>query len=629
MINLVFIAGIIITLATAIPVFLQMRNHPKGLFVCFFAEMWERFSYYGMRGLLIYYLVSHFLFSDSQASTQYGSYTTLVYLLPLIGGLIADRWLGTRKAIIFGGLLLVIGHSGMAIEGQDHVQTLTYQGHTYEFVHQTRGDQAKLNLDGKYYEYGPTADGNIEIKGLPADAPIPAVLPSTVLGVKKITPWAENAFYLSVAFIIMGVGFLKPNISALVGQLYKERDPRRDAGFQLYYFGINLGSFWAAIGCGYLGQTVGWWAGFGLAGLGMLAGLLCFQLGKKWLGGKGEPPKPEVLKEKVGGIISKEALIYLVGLMGVPLVYLLVQQNKIVGLALTTGSVVMLGYVAYNMITKFSAKENFRLGLALTLSAASIVFFTLFEQAGSSLSLFAERNTSNDILSNPAVIEFLGRVYVLASATQKAAMSLPAGPYVWVDMGLTPSQFQTFNAGFILIFAPIFAAIFTFLGKRGIDPDPVKKFAFGLVFVGLGFMVLVWGVGSADSAYRMPMIFLATTYLFHTWGELALSPVGLSQQTKLSPPLVVSTMMALWFTGSSWAQYVGGFVAALAGTHTVGGQVLDAKAALMSSLSTFDLIGKWGIGLGIALFALSYIIGKWSYGANDTDASVIEADEKA
>ncbi|MDC7685205.1 MFS transporter [Asticcacaulis sp. BYS171W] len=622
MLNIVLLAGILITVCTVIPVLLQMRNHPKGLFICFFAEMWERFSYYGMRGLLIYYLTQHFLFTDGHASEQYASYTTLVYLLPLIGGLVADRWIGTRRAIIFGGLLLVAGHMGMALEGTPNKQTLTYQGATYEFVKGEikDGGKVQLKVGDALYDYGPTDNGGLEVKGLPGDAPLPAVLPKGgyELGVVKVTPWAEHAFYLSISLIIMGVGFLKPNISTIVGQLYPQKDPRRDSGFQLYYFGINLGSFWAAIGCGLLGQTVGWWAGFGLAGLGMLAGLLCFVLGRKWLEGKGEAPNPAVLTEKAIGGISKEHLIYILGLLGVPLVYFLVQKNQIVGIALTVGSLIMLGYVVYNMVTKFTKEENFRVGLALLLSLASVVFFTLFEQAGSSLSLFAERNTNLNIIADPILFEAFGRTIVLASSEQLAALSVPAN-HVWVDMGLTPSQTQTFNAGFILIFAPIFAALFTYLGRRKIDPDPVKKFAFGLVNVGLGFLILVWAAGLADSSFKLPLLFLLLTYLFHTWGELALSPVGLSQQTKLSPPLIVATMMALWFTGSSWAQYLGGFISKMAATETVGGQVLDAKAALATSLETFNLIGWWGIGLGAGLFVISFFVAKWSYGANDSE----------
>ena len=619
---IVIIIGLIITILTAIPVFIQMRHHPRGLVICFMAEMWERFSYYGMRALLIYYVTTHFLFPDARANEQYSSYTTLVYLLPLVGGVLADRYLGTRKAIIFGALLLVAGHFSMAFEGKPNQQTLEYKGQTYEFV-KNEADKSStrklIQIGDKQFEYKAGGEGAIEIVGLPSDAPLPAKIEKSEykLGVKSSTPWAEKVFYLAISLIIMGVGFLKANISSIVGQLYKDKDPRRDAGFQLYYFGINLGAFWATILCGYLGQNVGWWAGFGLAGVGMLAGLLFFVLGQPLLEGKGMPPSPEKLKEKVLGVVSVEKFIYICAFIGLPVVWLLVQNNKAVGYGLGIGSLAVLVYVFYTMFTKLSREENFRLGLALLLTAGSVVFFTLFEQAGSSLSLFAERNTNLNILPSPITIALMGKQFVFASAEQFKALQGLVNP-VWIDTEITAAQTQSFNAGFILIFAPIFSAIFTYLGTHRIDPDPVKKFSFGLLNVGFGFLILVWFAGSADSAFKMPLIFLFLTYLFHTWGELALSPVGLSQQTKLSPPFLISTMMAIWFLGSAAAQFVAGIIAKLAATETVGGEVLDPQAALQTSLKTFNLIGWWGIGIGVGFFILSFFVRKWDFGANDT-----------
>ena len=626
--SFIIFAGLLITALTAIPVLMQMRNQPKGLFVCFFAEMWERFSYYGMRALLIYYMTQHFLFNDDRANSQYGSYTTLVYMLPLVGGLVADRWIGTRKAIIFGGLLLVFGHFGMAFEGQPNQQTLTYGGHQYEFVAKGREGErtVRLELDGKLYDYAPTKDGGLEIKDLPANAPIPAVLPkgSYEFGVKKMTPWAENAFFLSISLIVMGVGFLKPNISSLVGQLYKDRDPRRDSGFQLYYFGINMGSFWAAILCGFLGNKFGWWAGFGLAGLGMLTGLVWFVLGRKWLEGKGEAPDPVAVKTKVGGVMSKEWMIYAVGIIFIPVVFLLIQHNDYVRMVLLASFSLIMIYIIFQMVTKFNKVENYRLGLAMVLTLASVVFWSLFEQAGSSLSLFAERNTNLNILAEPITFLLMGKTIILASTEQLAAMSYVAKDSLWIEMGITASNTQSFNAGFILIFAPIFAAIFSFLARRKQDPDPVKKFAFGLTCAGLGFLVLVWASPLADGAFKLPLIFLMLTYLIHTLGELAVSPVGLSQQTKLSPVTLVSTMMAVWFLGTSGGQYLAGWIAGMAGTETVGGKVLDAGAALQTSLKTFNTIGWTGIVLGIVFFLISFLIKGWAHGASDTDAPVEE-----
>ena len=347
MFDLVFWAGIVITVATAIPVLLQLRNHPRGLFILFFAEMWERFSYYGMRGLLIFYLTQQFLFQDKEAQGQYGAYTSLVYLTPLIGGMLADRFLGTRKAIAFGALLLVAGHLTMAVEGPAAKQILATGGAQYEFQVQGRGDtrHVQLKVGDGLYDYGPAEGGGLEIKGLPAGAPLPSILRTGnyELKVQEGPAIFKNVMFLALALIVMGVGFLKANISSIVGQLYKERDPRRDPGFTLYYYGINLGAFWASILCGSIGTTVGWWAGFGLAGLGMLAGFVVFMLGKPLLQGKGEPPNPEALKKPVLGPINLEWALYAAGLAGVAVVWVLVQHNASVGWLLGIGSVAILG----------------------------------------------------------------------------------------------------------------------------------------------------------------------------------------------------------------------------------------------------------------------------------------------
>ncbi|HVI32439.1 oligopeptide:H+ symporter [Phenylobacterium sp.] len=582
--NLIVLLGIAITLITGIPVLLQMmRNHPRGLMVLFFAEMWERFSYYGMRSILIFYLTQHLLFDDATANAQYGSYTSLVYLLPLLGGILADRYLGTRKAVAFGALLLVAGHLTMAVEGSPARQTLTYAGQSYEVVAEGRMEerQVRLMVGGQPYAFGPAEAGGLEVKGLPAGGPLPAVLPEGSYELENtVDPLGKNAFYLAVALIIMGVGFLKPNISTIVGQLYPQGDPRRDSGFTLYYYGINLGAFWASVLCGLLGATYGWWAGFGLAGIGMLAGFVVFVLGKKHLLGKGEPPNPELLKKPLAGPVNREWVIYGLSILGVLPVWLLVQRNAVVGMALGLSTVLSFLAIAYIIAVVCKTwVERQRMMLAVVLILGAVVFFTLFEQAGTSLNLFAARNVNL--------------------------------------VGVTAAQTQSFNAGYILIFAPIFAAAWAWLAARGRDPNPTLKFGLGLIQVGLGFMVVVWGTGFADEQYRLPMVFLALLYLFHTTGELFLSPVGLSEITKLSLAKVVSFMMAVWFLSSSVAQYVGGWIAGLAGTHTVGGQVTDPAAALQSSLTVFNMLGLWGIGIGVGFIVLSFFIKGWAHGVND------------
>jgi POT family proton-dependent oligopeptide transporter len=581
---IVIVAGVIITLLTCIPVLMQLRTHPRGLFVLFFAEMWERFSYYGMRGILIFYLTQHFLYDDRYAQGQYGAYTSLVYLLPLIGGFVADRWLGTRKAIAFGALLLVAGHLAMGIEGRPAVQTLSYGGAQYSFVATGRMEARKVCLTVGQGCYAVTAgkDGGIRIENLPSTAPLPSVLPKGAyrLAVEKRDPLAANIMYVALSLIIMGVGFLKANISSIVGQLYGQNDPRRDPGFTLYYYGINLGAFWAAILCGYLGVTVGWWAGFGLAGVGMAAGFVGFVLGKPWLEGHGEPPNPVRLAKPILGPLNGEWVIYGCGLAGVAVVWLLVQNYSAVGWLLGAGSLVVLGYLAWFMTTQCSKVERERLGLALVLIAASVVFFTLFEQAGSSLNQYAERNTQ-----------------------------LPDNGFY----SISAPQVQSFNSAFILIFAPVFSALWAWLGRAGRDPNPMLKFGFALLQVGLSFFVLVWGAKFADAGYRVPLMFLALSYLLQTTGELCLSPVGLSEMTKLAPVAVFSTVMATWFLASSWAQFLGGFVAKMTAQETVAGQVLDPALALHTYGQVFGLIGMWGAGAGVVMIVLSPWLKTWAH----------------
>src|SRR6185437_1986572 len=354
--DIVIVAGLIVAAVTAIPVFLQLRHHPRGLRILFFAEMWERFSYYGMRGLLIFYLTQHFLFDDTSAAGNYGAYTSLVYLVPVIGGFLADRYLGARKAVAFGALLLVAGHFTMAIEGQPATQVLTTHGAAYDFRVTGRADarDVKLLVAGQPYAYAPSADGGLDIKGLPATAPLPShrAPGDYQISVARQSPLFRNILFLALALIVMGVGFLKANISAIVGQLYPQNDPRRDPGFTLYYYGINLGSFLASITCGWLGQTVGWWAGFGAAGLGMALGWLVFVLGKPMLEGKGEPPDPAALARPVAGPLNTEWLIYLAGIAGVGVIWAVVQSFTVVSLLLGVGAVAVLAYLGWYMVAR-------------------------------------------------------------------------------------------------------------------------------------------------------------------------------------------------------------------------------------------------------------------------------------
>jgi POT family proton-dependent oligopeptide transporter len=616
--NLVVLLGVVVTLATGIPVLLQiLRNHPRGLIILFFAEMWERFSYYGMRGILIFYLTQHLLFDDATAGAQYGSYTSLVYLLPLIGGVLADRYLGTRKAVSFGALLLVAGHLTMAVEGRPAQQMLSYAGHSYEVSAEGRMESRKVRLvvAGRPHEFTAAPGGGLAIKDLPADAPLPAVLPAGSYTMSSaVDPFGRNAFYLAVSLIIMGVGFLKPNISTIVGQLYPQGDPRRDSGFTLYYYGINLGAFWASVLCGLLGEKVGWWAGFGLAGVGMLAGFVVFVLGRRHLLGHGEPPDPARLREPVAGPLNREGLIYVLGLLGVIPVWFLVQRNELVGWGLFAATVLSLAFIAWFLAAQCDKVQRERMMLALVLIFGAVVFFTLFEQAGTSLNLFAARNVNLSITSHAT--RFLGMPAGTPEQLSAAGVR-PQGWWSWIDTSNTAAQTQSFNAGFILLFAPVFAAIWAWLAQHGRDPNPTLKFGLGLIQVGLGFLVVVWAASLADSSYRMPLYMLGLLYLLHTTGELFLSPVGLSEITKLSVAKLVSFMMAVWFLSSSIAQFVGGKIAGLMGTETVGGEVLDPAAALATSLDGFNKLGWAGVGCGAAFILASFFIKGWAHGVND------------
>jgi proton-dependent oligopeptide transporter, POT family len=587
MFNIVILSGIVITLATGVPTVLQLRSHPRGLIVLFFAEMWERFSYYGMRGMLIFYLSEHFLFDDGLAQGQYAAYTTLAYTLPLVGGFVADRWLGSRKAIAFGALLLVAGHFTMAIEGPPASEAITYKGHVYAYRLDGRmeGRKVCLQVGSGCYGVGGAPGGGLEIKALPAAAPLPSVIAAgSYVDVRGRSLPFLNLFYLALALIIMGVGFLKANIASIVGHLYGEGDPRRDPGFTLYYYGINLGAFWAAILCGLIGQTVGWGAGFGLAGLGMLAGYLVFVSNTKRLAGFGEPPDPERLGRQVAGVVRLEWAIYLAAIAGLAGVWWMVQQVALTGWLLLTGWIAALAYIGFEM-TRVGKVGRDRLILAILLVLGSIVFFALAEQAGTSLSQFAERNTT-----------------------------LPSHGF-WA---ITPAQTPSFNAGYILLFAPPLAWLWGKLGERGLNPNPLAKYGLGLMQIGLGFWVLTWAASYADTNFRTPLYFLAFSYLLQTTGELCLSPVGLSEMTKLAPARMISTLMAIALLGASSAQYLAGAIARFTATATVGGEVLSPAKALATYAHVFLIIGTIGCTAGLLYIALSVGLKRLAHGTAET-----------
>ena len=491
-------------------------KHPEGLAVCFFMEMWERFSFYGMKALLIFFLTEHFLLSDADASDIFGSYFSLVYALPIFGGLIADKYLGNRKSVIVGGVLLTLGHFGMAFEGE----------------------QAFVNNNG----------------------------------VTVIDEFALQTFFLSIALLIVGVGMLKPNISTIVGKLYGKDDPKRDAGFTIFYMGINIGSAVSAIACGYLGQTYGWNYGFGLAGVGMLFGLIGFIFGQSKLNGVAESPAPELLEQSFIGFITKEAMIYIGLFLSVFLIWQLVQNHSAVGALLGGTSAITLIAVIWFCLQKAGTVEREQMFAALSLTLASVIFFLSFEQSGSSMNLFAQRQVDRILFG----------------------FKIPA------------STLQALNAIFIVVLAPLFAKLWVALSKKGIEPSTPMKFVLGIFQVGLGFSMLALGIASTESGEMVNLIWLVLSYLLLTTGELCISPIGLSMITKLSIPKLAGLMMGIWFLGSAGAQYIAGIIAKFA-------SVEEASSANQAYYDTFSGIAWLGVISAVIFLVFVPLMKRWMH----------------
>ena len=472
----------------------EFAGHPKGLYMLFFAEMWERFSYYGMRALLIFYLTQHWLFSDSKSALVYGAYTSLVYITPVLGGYLADRYLGQRKAVLFGGVLLAVGHSLMAVEG-----------------------------------VGGQDDPTI------------------------------NVFWAALSFIIVGSGFLKANISVMVGQLYKLTDIRRDGAYTIFYMGINVGAAIGTIMVGYLGQTIGWGFGFGLAGIGMLAGLVVFVLGKKALRGAGEPPAP-ISRQK-------ELTLYAIGIAAVAVIWALVQYQDVIQTLLAISGFALLGYVLYESF-KLPKEPRERMFAILFLISLNPLFWGLFEQAGGSMNLFTDR---------------------------------------FVDIGGVPASiFQSINPIYIIIFAPVFAALWQYLGKRGKEPSAPAKFGLALAQMGLANLVLVWGAEAYGIAAMTPVIFVFLYYLLATTGELCLSPVGLSAMNRLAPTYLASLIMGAWFYMTAVGNFVAGKIGEATGGH-------DGELSKQGLLDIYEMFGWIAIGAAVAVLLVSPIVKRWMH----------------
>ncbi len=454
-------------------------GHPFGLSTLFFTELWERFSYYGMRALLVLYMTAAVAGSNAglgmevdQATAIYGLYTFAVYALALPGGWVADRLLGQRKTVLVGGIIIALGHYTLAID-------------------------------------------------------------------------MIEAFYTGLILVVIGTGLLKPNVSAIVAELYPEGGARRDAGFSVFYMGINVGAMTGPLVCSYLGEEINWHLGFSAAGIGMTLGLIWYMVGGRYLGDAGKMKKSDLSSDQrisawrqfffgIGVVALIVYILYGVSSEGVfPFSYLSTDgvpllQFGIVDFAESTGIIIVvlaLLYFGYTIV--FACRDSLerkRVGLIAVLFFGAAMFWSGFEQAGSSMTLFTEEHTDRF---------FFGE-------------ERPTG---W---------FQSINPLFIIILAPVMGSLWVWLGAR--NPSLGVKFGLGLLLLGVGFLVMAWGATFTEEGKVSPM-WLVVTYFLHTVGELCLSPVGLSAITKLSPKRLVGQMMGTWFMGAALGNLIAGLVA--------------------------------------------------------------------
>jgi POT family proton-dependent oligopeptide transporter len=487
-------------------------GHPRGLATLFMTEFFERFTYYGMRALLVLFLVAAteganpgFGMTAQNAGAIYGLYTGAVYLFSLPGGWVADRLIGQRSAVFWGGAIIMVGNFILSI------------------------------------------------------------------------PAGPAIFYLGLATIVVGVGLLKPNISAIVGELYKDQPgARRDAGFSIFYAGINLGALLAPLVAGTIGEAWNWRAGFFVAGLAMAIGLVQYKMTEKYLGDAGKDPHPTSPEERARGFkvlwAASAAIVVLAGLMFFGVIPVTVGQLAQWAFYAMAG----LGIVYFAGVLVFAdltGEERSRIGVIAIFFLCAAMFWAGFEQAATTFNLFAQDLTDRSLLGG-----------MFPEAVHPA------------------SWYQSANPIFVVVFAPLFAWMWVELGRRNLDPSAPAKFGLGLVLLGTGFLVMMGAaqliIASGEGSKVAPT-WLLMTYLLHTFGELCLSPVGLSNVTKLSPPRFVGQMMGTWFLGAA----LGNLVAGLVGGHVGGGSVTE----MPSQFLTMAFVGG---GAGLLMLALSPMIKK-------------------
>ena len=499
-------------------------GHPKGLMTLFFTEMWERFSYYGMRALLILFMTKAIAdgglgFDDPTAGAVYGLYTMGVYLLALPGGWLADRLFGLKKSVWYGGIIIALGHFMMALPGIEGWITGV--------------STAKTSLS--------TLD--------------------------------TTSFFLGLLLIVLGTGLLKPNISSIVGQLYPAGSSKRDAGFSIFYMGINIGGFIAPLACATVAEY-DMHLGFGLAGLGMIFGLIQYKVAGKSLDGFGEVPVISNPAEKAAQTKLK-AITSAIGLVGLVFVGALFSgQISIDAAAIAKSSgiviaIVAVGYLGYVIaFGGLNKGDKNKVGVIAILFFFSAMFWSGFEQAGSTLNLFADRFMDRTVLG----------------------WEIPTG------------YFQSINSLFIIIFAPFFAALWVWLGRKNLEPSSPLKFTFGLALLGVGFFVMYFATKIAASGELAAPSWLIITFLLHTFGELSLSPVGLSLVTKLSPKGYGGQMMGIWFLSVALGNLFAGLIAGEAS----GG----SEEGLAAMPDQFMMIVYTVVGSAVVLLLLKPVLKK-------------------
>jgi len=496
-----------------------MFGHPKGLMTLFFTEMWERFSYYGMRALLILFMTTAIIegglgFDDKTSGAIYGLYTMGVYLLALPGGWFADRLFGLKKSVWYGGIIIAFGHFTMALPG----------------IFLLLGDSSEVK--------------------------------------ESLSSLDTNSFFLGLILITVGTGLLKPNISSIVGQLYPIGSSKRDAGFSIFYMGINIGALIAPIACSTM-AIYDWHLGFGLAGLGMVFGLIQYRISAKNLIGYGDEIPVITEKEKrdrnrLIRILFGIGSVVLFILAALFLEYIPINVSTIAGASGTIIAIVAFVYLGYVILFGgLDSGDRKKVGVIAILFLFSALFWSGFEQAGSTLNLFAERFTDRTILG----------------------WEIPAG------------YFQSINSMFIIIFAPFFGALWVWLGRRNLEPSSPLKFAMGLLMLGMGFLVMYFAAKIAASGELAAPTWLIFTYMLHTFGELSLSPVGLSLVTKLAPAKYGGQMMGIWFLSVSLGNLFAGLIAGEASGGT--------EEALAQMPDQYIIIVMTSLGAGILLLLLS------------------------